>query len=766
MPKNTPRLTKDPYESRESANYDRPIASREYLLDLINTHKVPVSQNHIAESLGYEHEDHIEALRRRLNAMVRDGQIFRNRRGGYLSFDHMDLEKGIVQAHADGFGFLAPESGGKDIFLPERQMRKLMNGDKIAVKVTSFDERRERSEGALISVLERAHQSVVGRFYKESGIEYLIPDDKRLTKDILINRDVGHSAKAGDIVMVRISEYPSQHSPAIGIVETVLGQDNAPGMEVTIALNKHNIPHQWNDAVKDEIKAFSGEVDESDKANRLDLRKLPFVTIDGADARDFDDAVYCEPLADSFRLYVAIADVAHYVRRGSALDDEAVNRGTSVYFPGEVIPMLPEILSNGLCSLNPRTDRLSLVCCMEIDPQGNIIRSEFSNAVIHSHARLIYDDVAAALFDGDADALKAIAPIRQDLENLKLVYQALAKARRKRHAIEFETREVVFKYNDQRKIETIEPIERNKAHLIIEECMIAANISAARLLKKVKIPALFRVHEGPNADKLPNLAEFLMSFGIQLKSLEPTPSDYADIIEQAHARPEFEMIQTVILRSMLQASYSPDTKVGHFGLALDDYAHFTSPIRRYPDLLVHRAIKHWIKQGNNQNYDYNLAAMTALGESCSKNERRADEATRDAADWLKCEFLQKHIGQQYSGIVSGVTSFGLFVQLDDLLIDGLVHVTSLKRDYYQFDAAHHRLVGEQTNRTYQLGDRLTIEVARVDMEERKIDFDLISSESSDETRKPKKKGKKPKKKSVNRKSNKKRVVKKVRKKAR
>ncbi|NNE64829.1 MAG: VacB/RNase II family 3'-5' exoribonuclease, partial [Gammaproteobacteria bacterium] len=367
---------------------------------------------------------------------------------------------------------------------------------------------------------------------------------------------------------------------------------------------------------------------------------------------------------------------------------------------------------------------------MQVSPQGVIKSFEFSNAVIHSHARLTYDQVAAAIFDNNDKAVKAVKPVKDDLENLKLVYQALAKARKKRHAIEFETREVVFKYNDQRKIDAIEPVERNQAHMLIEECMVAANISAAKLLKKKKIPTLYRIHEGPNADKLPNLAEFLLSFGIKLPSLEPTPADYADIIDQARARPEFDMIQTVILRSMLQASYSPDTKVGHFGLALNDYAHFTSPIRRYPDLLVHRAIKHWISQGSNQGYIYNLATMTALGETCSRNERRADDATRDAADWLKCEFLQKHIGKQYSGIVSGVTSFGLFVQIDDLLIDGLVHVTSLKRDYYHFDAAHHRLVGELTNRSYQLGDRLMIEVVRVDMEERKIDFDLVATLSS------------------------------------
>jgi len=678
MPKKSSRLTRDPFEARESAKYERPIASREYLLDLINKYKVPVLHDHIAESLKYHDEESFEALRRRLNAMVRDGQIFRNRRGGYLSFDHMDLEKGYVQAHADGFGFLTPESGGKDIFLPERQMRKLMNGDKAAVKIASYDKRRERSEGALISVLERAHQAVVGRYYSESGIEFMIPDDKRLTKDILINRDVGHSAKPGDIVVVRISEYPGQHSQAIGIVETVLGQDNAPGMEVTIAVNKHGIPHQWNSAVLNEVEAFADRVANADKKNRMDLRQLPFVTIDGADARDFDDAVYCEPIAKGFQLYVAIADVAHYVRIDSALDTEAVNRGTSVYFPGEVIPMLPEVLSNGLCSLNPKVDRLCLVCCMEISHQGVIKNYKFSNAVIHSHARLIYDNVAAAIFDNDDRALEAIKSVRKDLENLKSVFQALAKARKKRHAIEFETREVTFKYNDQRKIESIVPVERNAAHMLIEECMIAANICAAKLLKKNKIPALYRIHEGPNSDKLPNLAEFLMSFGIKLPSLEPTPGDYADIIEQARVRPEFDMIQTVILRSMLQASYSPDTKAGHFGLALSDYAHFTSPIRRYPDLLVHRAIKHWIKQGNNRDYGYNLAAMTALGESCSRNERRADDATRDAADWLKCEFLQKHIGRQYSGIVTGVTSFGLFVQIDELLIDGLVHVTSTK----------------------------------------------------------------------------------------
>ncbi|MCZ6488858.1 MAG: ribonuclease R [Gammaproteobacteria bacterium] len=726
MSKKAPPPSSDPFAARESEKYEQPIASREHLLNLIESYSVPVPQEQIADSLEYFDEVRIEALRRRLNAMVRDGQLFRNRRGGYLSFDHMDLEKGTVQTHPDGFGFLTPESGGKDIYLPERQMRKLMNGDKAAVKIASYDSRRERKEGTVIAVLERAHQSVVGRFHHESGIEYVIPDDKRLTQDILLNRDFGHSAKGGDIVVVRISEYPTQHTQPIGIIESVLGQDYAPGMEVTIALNTHSIPHQWNAGVLAEVELLTERVAKADKAGRKDLSKLAFVTIDGADARDFDDAVYCKPTDNGYLLYVAIADVAHYVNIDSCVDQEASLRGTSVYFPGEVVPMLPEILSNGLCSLNPDLDRLCLVCRMDISLQGSIKSYEFVEAVIHSQARLIYDDVAAAIFEAGSPASDTLKRVLPDLENLKLVYQALARARQKRHAIEFETREVVFKYNQQRKIESIEPGQRNEAHRLIEECMIAANISAARLLKQHKIPTLYRIHAGPNADKLLNLAEFLSGFGISLTPESPTPQDYARVIDAIRGMPEFAMIQTVILRSLLQASYSPDTKTGHFGLALQDYAHFTSPIRRYPDLLVHRGIKHWIRCARLEGFKYDLAGMTSLGASCSRYERRADDASRDAADWLKCEYLQKRIGQQFNGIVTGVTSFGLFVQLDDLLMDGLVHVTALPRDYYQFDPVRHRLVGEMTNRSYQLGDRLSVEVARVDMEDRKVDFNLIS----------------------------------------
>ncbi len=721
-------MKNDPHSEREARTYENPVASREYLLELINKQAAPISLEHIVEELGYDDEEQIEGVRRRLMAMVRDGQIFRNRRGGFMSFDHMDLEKGTVMAHPDGFGFLRPEgeAKGKDIFLPAREMRRLMHGDRAAVKITGIDERRDRREGSVVSVLERAHQSVVGRYHRESGIDFVVPEDKRIIQDIILSRDYDINAEPGDIVLVRILEYPNGHNPPIGMIEMVLGKENAPGMEVTIALNTHNIPHSWDEEVLEEVERIPLSVDEADKQGRVDFRDKPFVTIDGADAKDFDDAVYCEPMEKGFRLFVAIADVSHYVHKDSAIDREAVNRGTSVYFPGEVIPMLPEILSNGLCSLNPHVDRLTMVCEMEIGPSGAIKDYRFHEGVIHSHARLLYDQVYDFLFEGKPD--QTCEPLREPLTHLRQAYQALAKARAKRHAIVFDSKEVVFEYNEQRKIERIHPYERNEAHLLIEECMIAANVCAAKFLKRHKMPTLFRVHEGPNPEKLPDLVEFLAAFGVRFPLEKPTPKDYADALDQVRDRPEYSMIQTVMLRSMMQALYSPDGKIGHFGLALKDYAHFTSPIRRYPDLLVHRGIRHWLRHQSKQGFPYDLKAMTELGESCSFCERRADEATRDAADFLKCDYLQKHIGQEFHGVVTSVTSFGLFVQIEDLLIDGLVHVTSLKRDYWQFDPAHHRLVGERTGQVYRLGDRVQVKVVRVDMEQHKIDFDLIATD--------------------------------------
>ncbi len=725
---------KDPHAKREASHYENPIASRELLLEIIAEQSVPVNLKHMAEALNYTDEDQIEGLRRRLLAMVRDGQIFKNRRDGFMDFNHMDLIKGRVQAHPDGFGFLIPEDGSKDIFLHMKQMDKLLNGDIVAVKIFQFDDRKGRREGELVKIIQRAHTTIIGRYYEENGMRYVIPDDKRLTGHILVADDSLLSVENEDIVAIEITQYPRYKHLAAGVLKQVLGKDNAPGMEVTIALNTHDIPHEWPDDVLEEIAKFKDKVTAREIKPRLDLRKKYFVTIDGADARDFDDAVYCEQKGSGFVLWVAIADVSHYVKVDSPLDKEAVRRGTSVYFPGEVIPMLPEVLSNGLCSLNPHVDRLTMVCEMHIGAQGAIKDYFFHEAVIHSHQRLTYNQAAAIVFDEQesVEGIDNLAVLKPHLERLKGVYQALKKARKRRHALDFDTKEVYFVFNEERKIECINPTVRNEAHMLIEECMVSANICAARFLKKHKVPNLYRNHEGPNSKKIDDLHTFLALYGLNMhlaKDALPTTRDYVAIIREIKDRPDFELIQTVLLRSMLQASYATDKSVGHFGLSLKDYAHFTSPIRRYPDLLVHRGIRHVLQHGSGKGFYYSLEQMNQLGESCSMYERRADEATRDAADYLKCEFLAKHLGEEFDGKVVAVTSFGLFVQINDLLIDGLVHVTSLDRDYYQFDAGKQRLVGEKTGKVFRLGDPLRVQVVRVDMQDKKIDFILAGDDA-------------------------------------
>ncbi len=729
---NTPR--NDPHAKREASNYDNPIASRELILELINEQTAPVNLKHLAAALNYTDEDHIEGLRRRLLAMVRDGQIFKNRRDGFMSFDHMDLIKGRVQAHPDGFGFLTPEDGSKDVFLHNKQMDTILNGDIVAVKIFQFDDRKGRLEGELVKIIQRAHTTVIGRYFSENGMRYVIPDDKRLTAHILVSDASSLEAQDGEIVVIEITDYPRYKHLAAGVLKQVLGEDNAPGMEVTIALNTHDIPHQWNDEVVKETSKFKEKVSAAEAKPRLDLRKKHFVTIDGADARDFDDAVFCEKKDAGFVLWVAIADVSHYVAVGSALDQEAVLRGTSVYFPGEVVPMLPEALSNGLCSLNPHVDRLTMVCEMHVGAQGAIKDYSFHEAVIHSHHRLTYNQAADIVFENkdSVEGVDDLDILKPHLELLKGVYKALQKARKRRKALEFDTKEVVFEFNAERKIESIKQTVRNEAHMLIEECMVSANICAAKFLKKHKVPNLYRNHEGPNSKKIDDLHTFLAMHGLKMnvaKDELPTTKDYVEVINVIKERPDFILIQTVLLRSMLQASYETDPKVGHFGLSLKDYAHFTSPIRRYPDLLVHRGIRHVLREGSNKGFQYSLDDMNQLGETCSGYERRADEATRDAADYLKCEFLAKHLGQEFDGTVVAVTSFGLFVQINELLIDGLVHVTSLSRDYYQFDSGKQRLVGENSGQTFRLGDSLRVQVVRVDMQDKKIDFILAGADA-------------------------------------
>ena len=726
----------DPHRQREAQKYGRPIPSREYIMEVLAKAGAPMHQERIAEVLGLSDEEELEALRRRLNAMIRDGQLVRNRRDGYALIDKLDLVRGRVIGHPDGFGFLVPEEGGDDLFLSAREMRRLFHGDRIVARIVGKD-RRGRAQGAVVEVLERNTHQLVGRFYKESGVSFVIPDSKRITHEVHIPPGEEHGAQPGQIVVVDIIEQPSYRSPPVGRVTEVLGDHMAPGMEIDVAIRAHELPLEWPEEVLAEIEGLTDKVPPAAKRGREDIRGLPLVTIDGADSRDFDDAVYCERKPKGWRLLVAIADVSHYVQPDSALDIEAQSRGNSVYFPERVIPMLPEILSNGLCSLNPKVDRLCMVCEMYVTREGRLLRSRFFEGVMRSHARLTYDEVAAMLLSGDAGLRKKYRDLVPHLEELHRLYKVLRKTREARGAIDFDTVETKICFGPDRKIEQIVPVERNDAHKLIEECMILANVAAARFLERHKVPTLYRVHEGPSAEKLADLREFLGELGLTLGGGDkPEARHYAELLESVKDRPDAHLIQTVMLRSLSQAQYSPEN-IGHFGLALPQYLHFTSPIRRYPDLLVHRAIRHVLRNGRRkrkQPFGYSEIDMRTLGEHCSMTERRADEATRDAVDWLKCEYMLDKVGEEYDGIITGVTSFGIFVELQNIYVEGLVHVTALKNDYYHFDPAGHRLMGERSGTIYRLGDQVRVKVVRVDLDERKIDFEL--ADGLEESRAP------------------------------
>jgi ribonuclease R len=722
MTKKQKNTRTDPQFEREAARYERPIPSRELILEVIHEADGPVPFEPLAERLGLSNPVDIEALTRRLRAMERDGQLVCNRRGAYVPVNQEDLVRGRVIGHPDGFGFLVPDEGGDDLFLSPRQMRSLLHGDRAVARVVGVD-RRGRREGAVIEVLERNTEQVVGRLFSEGGIGFVTPDNKRITQDILIPPEAMAGAGPGQIVIAAIREQPTKRTRPIGEIVEVLGEHMAPGMEIDVAIRAHGLPFQWPDDVTEAADKLGARVSTAAKRNRLDLRDLPLVTIDGEDSKDFDDAVFCERLErGGWRLWVAIADVAHYVNPGDSLDREAQHRGTSVYFPGRVIPMLPEVLSNGLCSLNPKVDRLCLACEMQITSRGRIKAYGFHEAVMRSHARLTYTQVAGVLLDRDPGLHRELEALVPHLEELHALYKVLRAARDKRGAIDFETTETRIIFGEGKKIERIVPYERNDAHKIIEECMIAANVATAKYLKSHKIPALFRVHPGPKPEKVEELRQFLGELGLSLGGgEEPQPKDYTLLLDQVRDRPDAHLIQTVLLRSLKQALYSPDD-VAHFGLAHDDYTHFTSPIRRYPDLLVHRAIRHLLRGGQAKDFDYTHEQMVALGEHCSMAERRADEASWDVEGWLKCEFMQDKVGEAYEGVITSVTSFGLFVELKDIYVEGLVHVTSLSNDFYRFDPIGHRMTGERTGRVYRMGDTLRVQVVRVNLDERKVDF--------------------------------------------
>ncbi|MDF2154711.1 ribonuclease R [Vibrio sp. CAU 1672] len=731
-------MPNDPFAERESKNYENPIPSREYILEFLEQAGVPMNRNDIFEALKLDGEDQYEGLRRRLRAMERDGQLVFTRRQCYALPDKLEMVKGYVIGHKDGHGWVRPDgSVGKDddILLPHHQMRTLIHGDYVLVQPTD-NSKRGRREGRLVRILEERNSQIVGRFFFEYGYSYVVPDDSRISQDILIPNEHKAGARMGNVVVIDITDRGSRSRGMMGQVTEVLGENMAPGMETQIAIRTHQIPHEWPETVEQQIAHLGEEVPEEAKAGRVDLRELPLVTIDGEDARDFDDAVYCEKQpGGGWRLWVAIADVSYYVRPDSALDKEAIVRGNSVYFPSQVVPMLPEVLSNGLCSLNPQVDRLCMVCEMTISESGKLSGYKHYEAVMNSHARLTYNKVSAIL-DGDEELRTRYQKLVGHLEELHKMYKVLKQARDHRGAIEFETVETKFIFNAERKIESIEPVERNDAHKIIEECMILANIASASLVEKAKEPALYRIHESPGELRLQGFRDFLGELGLDLKGgLEPSPTDYADLARQIMGRPDQELIQTMLLRSMKQAVYSADN-AGHFGLALKRYAHFTSPIRRYPDLLLHRALKYLIakEQGRNQDrwtptggYHYSFDDMDFYGEQCSMTERRADDATREVADWLKCEYMQDHVGAELDGVIANVTGFGFFVRLTELHIDGLVHISTLANDYYQFDPIGQRLIGESFGNIYRLGDAVKVKVLAVNLDDKQIDFELIET---------------------------------------
>ena len=739
----------DPHAAREAERYENPIPSREAILQLLVDADKPLNHNQICQELALENVEAVEALRKRLRAMERDGQLLLNRRDAYGLVDKMHLLHCRIQGHRDGYGFAIPLASGEDVYLSARQMQFVFDGDEVLVAVTGLD-RRGRQEGKVVEVLNRGSRSLVGRYQEESGIGFVVPDNNRINHQILIPPKEKGKALSGQIVTVAITDYPVRNFQAKGRISEVLGDHMDPGMEIDVAIRSHDIPWEWPDDVLDEAAGLEAEPLEEDKEHRIDLRKLAFVTIDGEDARDFDDAVYCEKrLGGGWRLWVAIADVSHYVRPGSALDEEGAKRGNSVYFPERVVPMLPEALSNGLCSLKPDVDRLAMVCEMEISRAGNLGNYRFYESIIHSHARLTYTQVGEVLESGSHPDVESSRV--KDLKRLHSLYKVLLKARDKRGAIDFDTVETRIIFDQQRKIEAIVPVVRNDAHKLIEECMLSANVAAARFFDTHKLPILYRVHEGPGEQKLENLRGFLGELGLDLRGGDkPSPSDYRELLAQVEDREDTSVIQTMLLRSLSQAVYQPENK-GHFGLHFPAYAHFTSPIRRYADLLVHRGIRHVIRSATKSKqvqrakgaepipvkriFPYDERPMVMHGEHCSMTERRADDATRDVQAWLKCEYLQDHVGDEFGGVIAAVTSFGLFVELVDLYIEGLVHISALPGDYYNFDAAKQRLVGERSGRSFALGGKVKVQVARVDLDDKKIDLELLDSSPG-----PKKRG--------------------------
>ncbi|RBP49345.1 ribonuclease R [Arenicella xantha] len=693
------------------------------MLKYLSQRSEPANTKAIAETLGRIGKEGRQETFEILEQLRDEGKVSQLSKHRWAMKHAIQEHRGRVIGHVDGHGYVLTDDTKEKVFLRSHEMHEVLHNDIVNVRVVGRD-RRQKLFGQIIDVVERGNLVVVGRYFNENGLHFVVPDDQRIGQDIFVLPEHVAGATSGQVVSVKITKHPTKHLQPVGEIVEVIGDYLSPGMEIEIAIRKHQLPHEWPDAVERQIEGLSETVSESEMEGRTDIRDLPLVTIDGEDARDFDDAVYCEPLENGrYRLLVAIADVSSYVREQSPLDQEAWHRGTSVYFPNNVIPMLPEVLSNGLCSLNPHVDRLCFVCDMHVEPDGEIASYTFYQAVMHSHARLTYTQVSE-LIDGNVEASGIPESLQPAIHDLYTLSTKLGARRRQSGTIEFEIPEPIIIFDDERKIERVEARERNEAHRLIEECMLAANICAALMLDDSDAAGIYRVHDAPDEDKIADARTFLRQFKLLLPGGDtPGPEHFSQVIKQVDDPITAKIVQTALLRSMKQARYDVENN-GHFALNFDSYTHFTSPIRRYPDLLVHRQIRRLLENPTLQDTDEMFLAVEKTAEQASFTERRAESATREAVQWLKCEFMSHKIGENLHGVVSSVTDFGLFVELEEFYVDGLVHITSLGQDYYRYDSETRRLIGENSGRTYTTGDRLEVQVARVDMEQGRIDFAL------------------------------------------
>ncbi|WAI11742.1 MAG: ribonuclease R [Buchnera aphidicola (Macrosiphum albifrons)] len=727
----------DPYQKREANKYKNPIPSREYILLCLRKCEDLISQKNLEKKFGINNQEEKKALRRRLRAMERDGQVIYTRNRCYIAPESLKVVKGKVIGHRDGYGFLRTETLKDDLWLSSEQMKSCIHGDVILAYIVN-DHRKRRSSARFLTLLQPNNMLIVGRYYINNKIRFVIPDDTRFSFKIFICSDIKEDVSAGSIVVVKLKRHPIRNKKIEGWIVEILGKEMGADLAIEIALRTHSIPSSWSEEIKTQLYKISNKINQRDFKDRVDLRHLPFFTIDDEDARDFDDAIFCtrkENLEEGWNLWVAIADVSFYIKPNTPLDKEALERGTSIYFPTSVIPMLPEKISTDLCSLNPHVERLCLICEMSLSSTGELISYKHYEGIICSHGRFTYDEIFK-IWNGDILLRAKYKKFLTDIENLSCLQKILHKDNLSKKGIYFENIEPKFILNSNSRIENIYQNVRNDAHKFIESCMILANIASAYFVEKHKHPVLFRNHDRPKKDNVISFRLFLNELGLTLSGGDiPESTHYSNLLKHVSNRPEYEMIQTILLRSMKQAVYSPDNR-GHFGLSLSSYVHFTSPIRRYPDLILHRVIKYLLLKNENMsigNYDfsssylYSTSEMKKIGAHCSITERRADEANRDVIDWLKCDFMHKKIGYILNGVISNVTSFGFFVRLNQFFIDGLVHIDSLDDDYYYFDSLGFKLIGKSSKNTYCLGDTLQVKVTSVNLNERKIELSLCKS---------------------------------------